>query len=213
MKIAYVSCFKQDDPAEAPLTSDLENLASDEGIDIASAIAQDADSLWACFESLPLKTLDVLIIGGHGHGSLSGFIVGNEPVRWHGLARRLSGRLPESCTLIFYSCNGAFLGIGHIFSKGAGPDYVFGPYIGVDPDAMAYAARAIIAWKKAAGGAPDAACKLVNKVNKWARRRYQDRYDQSFLRVPWYEHPYTRRHPTKPSSDKFDQPLIPLKGI
>ena len=142
MKIAYVSCFEPDDPAEAPLKRDFKKLTSNKGIDLSSAIAQDAESLWVCFESLRLKRLDVLIIGGHGHGSLSGFTVGSEPVRWHELARRLEGRLPKSSTLIFYSCNGGFPGIGHIFSEGAGPDCVFGPYIRVDPNAMAHAAIA-----------------------------------------------------------------------
>ena len=57
MKISYVSCFEQDEPAEAPLKRDLDKLASREGTDIASVIAQDTGSLCAYFESPPFKQL------------------------------------------------------------------------------------------------------------------------------------------------------------
>jgi hypothetical protein len=51
MKISYVSCFEQDEPAEAPLKRDLDKLASREGT------AQDTGSLCAYFESPPFKQL------------------------------------------------------------------------------------------------------------------------------------------------------------
>jgi hypothetical protein len=133
-----------------------------------------------------LDDVDILIIGAHGHSSLTGFCIGDEPTRWHELASNLEGRLPASCSFIFYLCNGGYPGIAHVFDGASGPDFVFGPYIAVDADAMKYAVRRIVDWKRKFLGTPEQACELIDDVNKWAKEMYSDSpYDQSFLRVQW----------------------------
>ncbi len=52
------------------------------------------------FQSLNLDKLDVLIVGCHGHGSLTGFYIADEPVRWHELASALKKQL--TCFLLIY---------------------------------------------------------------------------------------------------------------
>jgi hypothetical protein len=89
---------------------------------------------------------------------------------------------------------------------------VFGPYNHVDADAMKYAVRQIVDWKRRGSRTPDQARELVDAVNEWAKSMYPGRpYDQSFLRVQWREGPKTLRHPNRPGPDRPKLPSISLK--
>src|SRR5437588_11494292 len=105
MKIHYVSCFPRNDQAELPLRTEMLQWESRSDIELANAVTQHAESFREHLISLINKPVDVLIVGGHGHNSLSGFLIGNDPVRWHDFAALLRGTLPKTCSFIFYSCN------------------------------------------------------------------------------------------------------------
>lgn len=130
---------------------------------------------------------DVLIIGGHGHKSLSGFWVHEEAVRWHDLAFLLRARLPATTTFVFYSCNGGYPGIAHIFGRTGGPDYVFGPTITVLAEAMTHATEQILAWKRAPDASVIAVKRLIDDLVLWAQGKYPDKTEHSFIRVIWDE--------------------------
>jgi hypothetical protein len=212
MKIHYVGYFKTNDKAEQPLLDYFADLESEQGTYLEITRNQDAERFATQLLSLTLDDVDILIVGAHGHGSLTGFYVGDEPTRWHELASKLKGRLPASCSFIFYSCNGGYSGIAHIFDGASGPDFAFGPYIRVDADAMKYAVRRIVEWKRKFLHTPKQACELVDEVNQWAKEMYPNRpYNQSFLRVHWRDGHKNLRHPKEPGPDKPTLPLIPLK--
>jgi hypothetical protein len=212
LKIHYVSCFRPDDQAELPLRTELQGWKSRNDIELTHDIAQDAENLREHLKSLANKPVDVLIVGGHGHGSLSGFLVGDDPVRWHDLACLLRGTLSKTCTFIFYSCNGGYPGINPVLDHNFGPDFVFGPYISVEGAAMTHAITEILTWKLNGGGDAKAASTLVDRVNSWASTIYNFPYEQSFLRVIWRQGRKIRRHPNRRSSDKVTKPLIKLRG-
>jgi hypothetical protein len=212
VKVHYVSCFPENDGAEAPLRTQLLNWQARANVEITTTKAENAEALRLHLKEHNKEALDVLIIGAHGHASLSGFNVQSEPVRWHDLALLLRGSLPEGCTFIFYSCNGGYHGIRPMFSKHSGPDFAFGPYIRAWGDAMAHAVNEILTWKMTGVRDFSAACSLVDAVNQWASMTYTKPYDQSFLRVMWSEYPKIRYYPSRHGSDRFTKPLIKLRG-
>lgn len=108
MNVRYVNCFKPNDRAEPPLAAVLAQWEANRIGSIKRSVAANADELRKQFEE-PQDGTDVLILGGHGHASLSGFWVGAEAVRWHDLAFLLRGALPDNCTFIFYSAANRWL--------------------------------------------------------------------------------------------------------
>ncbi len=211
MKILYISFFRENDGAEQPLKDYLADLQSEPETELAVSEIRDSSNWRPALQSLSFENLDILIIGCHGHNSLTGFCIGDEPVRWHELASALRSRLAASCSFIFYSCNGGYPGIAHVFYGYGGPDFLFGPYIHVDADAMKYSVRQIVDWKRLGCSTPEEACSLVDTVNDWARTMYPRKYDQSFLRVQWTDGKKTFRHPNGPGIDKPSLPPIALK--
>lgn len=211
MRIQYISFFRDNDGAEQPLKDYLADLQSEAETELAVSQIRDVSNWKPAIQSLDLDTLDVLIVGGHGHDSLTGLYIADEPVRWHELASALKDSLPASCTFVFYSCNGGYSGISHVFYGFGGPDFVFGPYIHVDADAMKYAVRQIVEWKRRASTTPEEACRLVDAINDWAKTMYRRKYEQSFLRVQWTDGKRTFRHPNEAGPDKPTLPLIPLR--
>jgi hypothetical protein len=212
VRIHYVSFFRENDQAERPLRDYLADLQNEAETELMISEVNDASKWKPELLSLKFDELDILIIGCHGHNSLTGFCISDEPVRWHELASALKNSLPASCSLIFYSCNGGYLGMAHVFYGSGGPDFLFGPYIHVDSDAMKYAVRQIVDWKRRGPSTPEQACCLVSAVNEWARSMYpRKKYDQSFLRVQWREAHKTFRHPTESGPDKPTLPPISLK--
>jgi hypothetical protein len=161
--------------------------------------------------ALEKTTLQVLVVGGHGHASLRGFNVRDEPVRWHDLAHLLKGTLPPSCTFVFYSCDGGYPGIMHMFGRDSGPDFVFGPTIRVLSAAMTHATMEILNWKDAGGVDIQTAKTLVDRMHSWARTECVDPYDHRFLRVMW-SGGACARYPNEPGPDVPDGTDIPLRG-
>jgi hypothetical protein len=212
MRIHYISFFRENDRAEQPLKDYLADLQNEADTEIAISEIRDVSNWKAALQSLDLGRLDILIIGCHGHNSLTGFRIADEPVRWHELASALKNSLPVSCSFIFYSCNGGYPGIAHVFYGSGGPDFLFGPYIHVDADAMKYAVRQIVDWKRRCSSTPEEACGLVDALNDWAKTMYPRKYDQSFLRVQWTDGKKTFRHPNGPGLDKPSLPPISLKA-
>jgi hypothetical protein len=211
MKIHYISFFCENDGAEHPLRDYLTDLQNEAETELAISEIRDGSNWKPALQSLNLDKLDVLIVGCHGHDSLTGFCIAYEPVRWHELASALRNSLPASCSFIFYSCNGGYPGIAHVLYGSGGPDFLFGPYIHVDADAMKYAIRQIVDWKRRGSSTPEEACGLVDGINEWAKTMYRRKYDQSFLRVQWTDGKRTFRHPNGPGPDTPSLPLIPLK--
>lgn len=212
MRVHYVSFFGENDPAEQPLKDYLSDLQNKADTDLVISEVKDVRNWKPAVRSIIFDKLDVLIVGGHGHNSLTGFCISNEPVRWHELAFALKDSLPTSCSFIFYSCNGGYPGIAHAFYGFAGPDFIFGPYIHVDSNAMKYAVHQIVDWKRRGSRTPEDACGLVDALNGWAMTMYPRKYDQSFLRVQWTDGKRTFRHPNGPGIDRPTLPPIPLKA-
>lgn len=117
-----------------------------------------------------------------------------------------------SCTFIFYSCNGGYPGVMHMFGRESGPDFAFGPRIRVYPEAMTYATIEILNWKNCGGGNTGDARTLVDAINRWASKKYPSELDHhQFLRVMWGNGAKCR-HPDLPSDEKPAGDLIPLLG-
>ena len=211
MRIHYMSFFRENEGAEQPLKDYLTDLQNEGDTELAISEIRDFSNWKPALRLLNLDKLDVLIVGCHGHESLTGFLIADEPVRWHELASALKNSLRVSCSFIFYSCNGGYPGIAHVFYGSGGPDFLFGPYIRVDADAMKYAVRQIVDWKRRTSGTVEEACDLVDAINEWAETMYRRKYDRSFLRVQWTDGKRTFRHPNGPGPDKPTLPLIPLK--
>ena len=210
MRVHYVSCFPVGDNAEKPLSNLLRGWGELAEVQLTETAIGAAEDLRHHLRDMPKESLDVLIVGGHGHASRSGFWVRKDEVRWHDLAFQLRGSLPRSCSFIFYSCDGAFPGIAHIFGRETGPDVVFGPRISALAEAMCHAVQEILEWKKQGGGDAASARSLVDRVNAWATSIYLDPNDHEFLRVIWCEGPGCR-HPNKPSPDEPKAAMIPLR--
>jgi hypothetical protein len=211
MKILYVSCFGENDPAERPLRSKLQEWRS-APIDLDVTQFSKAKPLREFLTAKDLGDYDILVIGAHGHPSKSGFLVGDEPVRWHDLAAALKRALPRNCTFVFYSCNGAYPGIGHALSKNGGPDFIFGPYIVVEGAAMVRAIQEIVELKKNGIKDGERASELVKSVNEWASVTYNNLYEKSFLRVVWKDGRKIHRYPDVRSKDRPQSPIIKLRG-
>ena len=162
MRVHYVSFFGENDPAEQPLKDYLSDLQNEADTDLVISEIKDVTNWKPAVQSLNFDKLDVLIVGCHGHKSLTGFCIANEPVRWHELASALKDSLPTSCSFIFYSCNGGYPEIAHVFYGSGGPDFLFGPYIHVDSDAMKYAVLQIVDWKRR--GSSVVSQRYANKV-------------------------------------------------
>jgi hypothetical protein len=218
MRTHYVGCFKKGDGVEKPLLKMLGTWAKPPQHVLTQEVASDGEDLKArLLALLGTECPDVLIIGAHGHDSLMGFIVQSDPVAWFDLALLLRGRLAKNCTFVFYSCNGAYPGIAHVFGRTGGPDFVFGPRVQAIDDAMTYATQMILKWKEAGAVNLTSARKLVDDVHKWAAKTYPNsnykgiaKYDHSFLRVIWNEG--TGRYPANPGPDKPDYTKIKIRG-
>lgn len=212
MNVHYVSCFTPSDHAEQPLLSALRTWRDKSDQPAQQVQVADPGALKQHLEAMSKAALDVLILGGHGHPSMEGFWVRGTPLRWHDLAFLLRGALPRSCTFVFYSCNGGYPGIMHIFGRDSGPDYVFGPRISVYARAMTHATMEILKWKEAGGGDSSKARVFVDTINTWAATEYSHDPDhQQFLRVIWCEGSNCR-HPDKPSAEIPNGSSIPLLG-
>ena len=213
MRIHYVSFFRENDSAEPPLRDYLADLQNEAETELEISEIRNVEEWKPKLLSLKLDKLDILMIGSHGHNSLTGFCIGDEPVRWHELASALKDSLPASCSFIFCSCNGGYPGIAHMLYGSGGPDFLFGPYNHVYADAMKYSIRQIVDWKRRGFSTAEEARCLVDDVNEWAKNKYPDsEYDQSFLRVWWREGQKTLCHPTEPGPDIPDLPIISLKA-
>jgi hypothetical protein len=210
MKIHYVSCFPPNDAAELPLRRELNLWGDQNNQNLTVHEVTTPDELKTHLLALDKTSLNVLIVGGHGHGSLMGFNVWENPVRWHDLAHLLRGKLPNACTFVFYSCDGGYPGIMHIFGRETGPDLVFGPRIKVMAEAMTHATIEILKWKGTGGGDTTAAKTLIDRLHNWARGQYLDEYDHDFLRVMWSEG-QNARYPDQPGPDKPNGTSIPLR--
>ena len=86
MRVHYVSFFGENDPAEQPLTDYLSDLQNEADTDLVISEIKDVRNWKPAVRSVIFDKLDVLIVGGHGHNSLTGFCISNEPVRWYELA-------------------------------------------------------------------------------------------------------------------------------
>ena len=211
MKVRYLSCFPENDVVEEPLNELIRDLPATD-FDARVATIPTADALRDFLLHEDFSDCDILILGAHGHDSKTGFCVRGQEVRWHDLAALLKDALPKTCTFIFYSCNGGYPGIGHAFSKSSGPDFIFGPFIRVLPDAMAHAVKAAIDSKRNGMKTSDDARRLVESINRWAAETYFGRYDQSFLRVLWKCGRRICRYPDTPSRDQPTRAPIKLRG-
>jgi len=211
MKVLYLSCFPENDVAEEPLNELIRDLTGTD-VDVRVATTPTPDALRDCLLHEDFSDCDVLILGAHGHDSRTGFRVREQEVRWHDLAALLKDALPKTCTFIFYSCNGGYPGIGHALKQSSGPDFIFGPYIEVLPDAMTYAVKAIIDAKRSGIKTPDEANRLVESINRWAAETFFAKYDQSFLRVLWKCGRRICRYPNTPSRDQPKKAAIKLRG-
>ncbi len=211
LKVHYINCFNTGDVAEPPLREELEAWRS-QGRDLLYEEARDANELRTRIDRLWWRddVPDVLIIGGHGHNSLSGFWVRNDPLRWHDLAFLLREQTAAPWSLIFYSCNGGYPGMTHVFGGTNGIDFAFGPRIEARACAMAKATIGIVAWKENGGGGIDSAKALVDLLNSWATDAYSAS-DEMFLRVNWGEGRGTR-HPDVPNEQNPVGEPIPLRG-
>lgn len=152
---------------------------------------------------------DVLIIAAHGHGSLEGIVVDATPVRWHDVASLLHGRMREQTEFIFYSCNGGYPGIAHIFCPGSGPTFVWGPRITVGVGAMRHATEEILNAHAAGRNTQTDKVAVVDTLHGWARTVLQGRGHDEFIRVWWSAQ---NRYPTTPSGEVPTGPAIPLLG-
>ncbi|WP_437741861.1 hypothetical protein WMF39_40720 [Sorangium sp. So ce1504] len=210
MRVHYINCFNVGDPAGTPLSdaldawqSDSRRLVRDDAVD-GNQLRARIDRLWQA-NDVP----DVLIVGGHGHPSLSGFSVRNDAVRWHDLAFLLREQTSGPWTFVFYSCNGGYPGIMHAFGRANGLDFVFGPRIEVAADAMTHATMEIISWKEGGGGDFAAAKALVDQVNTWGIAAHGEAHAM-FLRVMWAEGS-AARHPNAPNTQRPIGDPIPLR--
>ena len=155
---------------------------------------------------------DVLILGGHGHPSLQGFWVDDTPVRWHDVAFLLRGRMHRDTEFVFYSCNGGYPGISHVFGRDTGPNFVWGPRITVLVSAMRHATRRILESHSAAQCSQADKVAVVDAVNGWAQQALSGFPDhEQFLRVWWSERS-GGRHPNAPSHERPDNSEIDLIG-
>jgi hypothetical protein len=153
---------------------------------------------------------DVLIVGGHGHLSLSGFKVRNDPVSWPDLAFFLRKQTSCPWTFIFYSCNGGYPGVMPAFGHANGLDFIFGPRIKVAADAMTHATMEIISWKEGGGDDVVAAKALVDRVNTWGNETGAGTH-ATFLRVMWGEGS-AARYPNAPNIQNPIGDPIPVRG-
>ncbi len=213
MQVHYVRCFDGADDVDKPLLEGFDAWATKADHLLSIERVKDRGELREHLSGFPMESLNCLVVGGHGHESLSGFWVGEEPLRWHDLAFLLRGRLARRCTFMFFSCNGGYPGISHAFGRNTGPDYVFGPAITVRAGAMTHAVMRVIEWKEGESDQRRSSARaLVDKINVWARDSYPSEPDyEAFLRVMWDEGPRSR-YPKRHGADGPEGSVIPLLG-
>jgi hypothetical protein len=68
--------------------------------ELAISEIRDGSNWKPALESLNVDKLDVLIVGCHGHDSLTGFCIADEPVRWQRIGVRTEKQLV--CFLLIY---------------------------------------------------------------------------------------------------------------
>jgi hypothetical protein len=212
MRTHYVSCFHDGDPAEPRLTTALAAWPTGRaGRTLTQEKATDGEDLRTRITTLfEAHEVDVLIVGGHGHDSLSGFWVRDDPVRWHDLAFLLRQKVRRPCTFVFYSCNGGYPGSTYALGGASGIDFIFGARIYVYDVAITHATMSILDWREAGQVDPGTAKALVDAENRWGAATYPGTEHDLFLRVMWGEP--TERHPATPNPQRPYGPLIPLRG-
>jgi hypothetical protein len=211
LRVHYLGCFRPMDRAEARLLKSFGALRA-LGCDVLTSSVESAGQLRVHILNQNFSDCNVFVLGGHGHPSLSGFFVHDEEVRWHDLAHTLKGRLPQSSTFIFYSCYGAFPGIGHAFSKDAGPKFIFGPNTSVKSSVMTRAVTRLIESRLGGEMNVTEVCRQVDALNTSAKFSFFKSHNQSFIRVLWKEGRQIRRYPNIPSADRPRGPIIPSRG-
>ncbi len=206
----YIDCFNIGDPAAAFLSNGLTAWGA-HSRSITTQDAIDANHLRARIYNLcqGSQIPDVLIIGAHGHQSLSGFLVRNDSVRWHDLASLIAAQINFPRALIFYSCNGGYPGISHALTGQNGLELVFGPRITVAAKAMTKATLDILEWKQNGARCVDRAKTLVTRINAWGAS--WSRTHGKFLRVMWGQGAGTR-YPDDPHNQRPIGGVIPLRG-
>ncbi len=215
MRAFYVSCFHDNDPAEGSLNRALAGWPGVGRVLVQERATDGEDLRTKLMTGLtPRDRIDALIVGGHGHASLSGLWVRDDPVRWHDLAFLLREQVRYTCTFIFYSCNGGYPGIMHALGRADGIDFAFGPRVSAYAGALAHATMSVLTWKEAGGVDAAGARALVDQENAWGAATYpapaNEPHDR-FFRVMWGEGP-NARHPDEPNGQVPYGPLIPLRG-
>jgi hypothetical protein len=211
MRTYYLSCFKDGDAAEPDLTSALgawetgtRRLLQEKAVD-----AEDLRTrITEAFEGD--EKIDALIVSGHGHSSLSGFMVRDDPVSWPDLALLLRRRVRQPCTFVFYSCNGGYPGVSLALGGAYGVDFVFGSRIVVRASAMTHATMAILDWKETGAVNPSSARTLVDRENQWGAAMSPNTPHTLFLRVMWGER--MERHPVEPNRQRPSGSVIRFRG-
>jgi hypothetical protein len=214
MRVLYLRCVHKADEVDLELKPFIED-GSSPGFDGQTVSISSPDALRDFLLDQDLSTYQILVLGAHGHPSKSGFLVRDEPVRWHDFAALLCGALSKNCSLILFSCYGGYPGIGRAFNSASGPDVIFGPYVAVLSDAMTHAIRLITDWKNGAVDGNKSPLPLVEQVNAWAAKTYFKKYDQDFLRVLWKEGHKICRFPAPPNGWRRDRPkgaIISIRG-
>lgn len=212
--IFYIDCFLPSEKVSLGLLRDLNAwYPSDQPYQVRPSDAAMATDLRRHLDNFlnDHGEGDILIIGGHGHPSLSGFWVADDPLRWMDVSLLLRGKMKPNTEFVFYSCDGGFPGIGHLL-HGPGPSFVWGPRIKVRPEAMRHATRLILDAHLSGDATTQSKIALVDQAHAWARARYpQSSYDHEFLRVIWSEGEHGR-YPNTPSPDHPEGDQIPLRN-
>jgi hypothetical protein len=102
MRVLYLRCFHKADEVDLKLKPFIENGGSS-GFDGQTVSISSPDALRDFLHDQDLGTYQILVLGAHGHPSKSGFLVRDEPVRWHDFAELLRGTLSKDL-LFSLSC-------------------------------------------------------------------------------------------------------------
>ncbi|GEM_PF-4323736 len=214
IQIVYINCFCPDERGFLSLEEPLHGFLTVQGrstkFTLSSFHTSSPDELKGHIESylVSIQEKSVLIVGAHGHPSLGGFCVCNEPVLWHDLASLLS-RMPKSSIFISYSCNGGFPGIAHAQSCTRGPTYIFGPRVIIPAELMQDATFKILEWYSTGNLSVKSASDLIDCLNQQAATAWRviPKERHPVLRVIWSK----GRYPKIPSPDRPDGSDIPQR--